>query len=113
LEIKKVIYSALESGNCFFANDYIADSKGFRFFAETEKKKYLMGDTVESTGNIMLNVSVPAQNAEIRLIRNGKLVESEESTFAKFKVTEPGAYRVEIYHNKKAWIYSNHIRINI
>jgi len=113
IKMKKLIYSALESGNCFVANDYHADSKGFRFFAEAGKKKYLMGQTVEYQGKIKLNVLVPLQNAEICLIHNGELVATEEGTGAKFIVTEPGVYRVEVYHNKKAWIFSNHIRINI
>jgi hypothetical protein len=113
VKIKKIIYSALESGNCFLANDYQTDSKGFRFFAEAGNKKFHMGETVEYSGNIKLNVLVPVQKAEIRLICNGKLVESEEGAGAKFIVNEPGAYRVEVYYNKKAWIYSNHIRINI
>ena len=72
-----------------------------------------MGDTVEFSGKINLEVSVPVQNAEIRLILNGELVKIEEGAEAKFTVIDSGAYRVEIYHNKKAWIYSNHIRINI
>src|ERR1035437_4152126 len=66
---KKIIYDALESGNCFLANDYQTDSKGFRFFAEAGKKKFHMGETVEYSGKIKLNVLVPVQNAEIRLIR--------------------------------------------
>ena len=109
---KKLIYSALESGSCFFANDYKADSKGFRFFAEAGKTKYSMGETVENSGKIKLNVLVPLES-EIKLILNGALIESETGTSAKFTVKEPGAYRVEVYHNNKAWIYSNHIRINI
>jgi hypothetical protein len=113
IKTKKLIYSALKSGNCFFANDYKADSKGFRFFAEAGKSKYTMGESVEYSGKIKLNVLIPVHNAEIRLIRNGELVESEEGADAKFTVKEPGAYRVEIFLNKRAWIFSNHIRINI
>ncbi len=113
IKTKGIIYAALKSGNCFFANDYRADSKGFRFFAEAGKNKYGMGELVDNSGKVKLIVSVPAQNAEIRLICNGELVESEVGTYAKFTADKPGAYRVEIYHNKKAWIYSNHIRINI
>jgi hypothetical protein len=111
--IKKIIYSALSSGNSFFANDYLSDSKGFRFYAEAGKKKYQMGETVEYTGKIKLNVFVPFPKSEIKLIHNGKLIETEEGEGAKFVIKEPGVYRVEILHNKKSWIYSNHIRINI
>jgi len=113
IKTKKIIYSALKAGNCFLSNDYKADSKGFRFFAEVGKKKYMMGETVEYIGSIKLIVSVPSENAEIRLIANGELVDSKEGKSAKFFVDKPGAYRVEVYQNNKAWIYSNHIRFNI
>ena len=111
--IKKIMYSALASGNSFFANDYLADSKGFRFYAEAGKKKYQMGETIDYTGKIKLSVFVPFPKSEIRLIHNGVLVETEEEGSAKFEVKSPGVYRVEVLHNKKAWIFSNHIRINI
>ena len=111
--IKRIIYDSLASGNSFFANDYLADSKGFRFYAEAGKKKYQMGETINYTGKIKLSVFVPSPNSEIRLIHNGVLIETEEGGGAKFEIIDPGVYRVEVLHNKKAWIFSNHIRINI
>jgi len=111
--IKRIIYDSLASGNSFFANDYLADSKGFRFYAEAGKKKYQMGETVNYTGKIKLSIFVPSPNSEIRLIHNGVLIETEEGGGAKFEIIDPGVYRVEVLHNKKAWIFSNHIRINI
>jgi hypothetical protein len=110
---KLIIYGALASGSCFFANDYQADSKGFRFYAEAGKKKYQMGETVEYNGKIMLHVFVPSPNSDIMLIHNGELIETIDGNGAEFLVKAPGIYRVEIKHNKKAWIYSNHIRVNI
>jgi hypothetical protein len=112
-KIKKIIYGALASGNSFFANDYLSDSKGFRFYAEAGKKKFQMGETVEYEGKIKLTVLVPSPNSDINLIHNGELIETEEGEGAKFAIKEPGVYRVEILHNKKPWIFSNHIRINI
>jgi hypothetical protein len=110
---KKIVYGALASGSSFFANDYLADSKGFRFFAEAGKKKYQMGETVDYSGKIKLDVLVPSPKSEIRLIHNGKLIETEVSNAAKFEVKDPGVYRIEVLHTNKAWIYSNHIRVNI
>jgi PHP domain len=110
---KKMIYNALADGKCFFANDYHADSKGFRFFAEVNDKIYHMGDNIESTGKIKLRVLLPVQEAEIKLIRNGKKISDTVNNSAEFIIEEPGAYRVEVYLHKKAWIYSNHIRLGI
>lgn len=112
-EAKKKIYSALEQGRCFFANDYHRDSKGFRFFAECCNKIFNMGDTIKDSGKVKLRVLIPAEKAVIKLIHNGKVVDSLEDSYAEFIVNESGAYRVEAYHLNNAWIYSNHIRVSI
>ena len=110
-EAKKMIYNSLEKGHCFIANDYRADSKGFRFFAETKSGKYQMGETINFENDITLKVLLPVKSAEIRLIYNGKLLEKVEGSKADFIVNRKGVYRVEVYYLGNAWIYSNHIRI--
>jgi len=72
-----------------------------------------MGDSIPLTGKISLKVTQPSQTAEIRFLRNGKIIESVEAETAEFNVKEKGAYRVEVYFYNKAWIYSNHIRIGL
>ena len=111
--IKKIVYNALASGNSFFANDYLADSKGFRYYAEAGKKKYQMGETVEYNGKIKMAVHTPSPKSEIKLIRNGELIDTKDAESAEFIVNEPGVYRVEVTLNKKSWIFSNHIRVNV
>ncbi len=112
-ESKKLIYNALAGGKCFIANDYHADSKGFRFYAETESQTYQMGDYINNAKKIKLNVLLPVQEARISLIRNGKKVSETIEKSAEFIINEEGAYRVEVYIHNKAWIFSNHIRIGI
>jgi len=72
-----------------------------------------MGDSIPLVGKISLKVTLPAKAAEIRFLRNGEIVKSVEAETAEFSVKEKGAYRVEVYFYKKAWIYSNHIRIGL
>ena len=105
------IYNALKEGRCFVANDYISESKGFRFFAESQNKKYQMGDTIPDHKNVKLKVFLPGVNAEIRLLRNGHIVDTDEGIDAEFMVNKKGVYRVEVFNDKRAWIFSNHIRI--
>lgn len=107
------IYNALRDGKCFVANDYVAESKGFRFYAEKNNKKYQMGDTIPDSKDIILKVLLPAADAEIKLLRNGQLIETEKGMGAEFIVSKKGVYRVEVFKDNRAWIYSNHIRINI
>ena len=107
------IYNSLKDGRCFVANDYVAESKGFRFYAESNGIKYQMGDTVPVHKDVMLKIYLPGINADIRLFRNGHLVESNSGIDAEFVVNKKGAYRIEVYHEQRAWIYSNQIRVNI
>jgi hypothetical protein len=110
---KAAVYEALAYGRSFIANDYHANSKGFMFYARAGKKKYFMGDSIDFSEGITLHVSVPNQNAEIKFINNGKEIANIQSDKTELEVKKPGAYRVEVYHFNKAWIYSNHIRIGI
>lgn len=110
---KKEIYSALSSGRCFFANDYHGDSRGFRFFAKSSKMIYQMGDKVPAAKRVNLKVLLPVSSAEIRLIYNGKKVDEVEGSEADFVVNKKGVYRVEVFNNNKAWIFSNHIRVGV
>lgn len=110
-ESKEIIYSSLQRGLCFVANDYHADSTGFKFYAYSSDQVFQMGETVKGEKNINLNVELPKIEAEIRLVHNGRLISSAQGKNAKFRVAEKGVFRIEVFHQNKAWIYSNHIRV--
>ena len=107
------IYNSLREGRCFIANDYVAESKGFRFYAEHDEIKYQMGDKVPDHKNVTLKVFLPKINAEIKLLRNGHIIETNKGIDAEFVINKKGAYRIEVFYEERAWIYSNHIRVNI
>ena len=108
---KKIIYNALEEGKCFIANDYHSDSTGFLFFIESDKKKYCMGESPNITGDMKIVVQLPVEKAEIRVIRNGKVHARAEEKQLELKIKSRGVYRVEVYINDNAWIFSNPIRV--
>jgi hypothetical protein len=108
---KKNIYNSLAAGNCFVANDYHGDSKGFRFFAESPNKFYQMGETISNENKTKFTVLLPVPKAKVRLIKNGIPIDEVETDQAQFICGDKGAYRVEVHLNNKSWIYSNHIRI--
>ncbi|MFC2133244.1 PHP domain-containing protein [Bacteroidota bacterium] len=110
---KKNIYDALKKGRCFISNFYHGDAAGFKFFAKTDKKTYGMGDSPRLTKNMKLCVVLPGITAEIRLVHNGELIETITDKEAEFKIAEKGAYRVEVFIENNAWIFSNHIRIGL
>ncbi len=111
---KRAVLKALREGKVFVSNYYVADAAGFRFFAEVNKKHFHMGDAIPlNNGKVKLRVLLPNLGAKIKLIKNGKCIEEIENTDAEFVVKKSGAYRVEVFLDGKAWIYSNHIRIGI
>jgi hypothetical protein len=110
-EAKSLIYDALEYGHCFVSNYYHADASGFRFFAEDGSKIYQMGDTVKLNEKVILRAIQPNVSGSIRLIRNGELYDTVDDYNAEFIIKEKGSYRVEVYLEDKAWIFSNHIKV--
>ncbi len=108
---KKLIYKALGDGKCFIANDYHSDSTGFQFYAETGGKKYCMGESPEFSTDMKIITRLPLDKAEIRIIRNGKVHAKADEKELEVKVKSKGIYRVEVFLNGNAWIFSNPIRI--
>jgi hypothetical protein len=110
---KKILLSALENGRCFFANSYHGDARGFRLFAEYDGAVFNMGDELNFKGSFKLKISVPHGENEIRLIRNGEEYRTINKNESEICISESGAYRAEVYNNKNAWIFSNHIRAHL
>ena len=73
--------------------------------------KYFMGDEIKTKGEVTFKISLPIKSGEIRIIHNGKNIKTIETQSTSYKTKEKGVYRVEVYLNKKAWIFSNHIKV--
>jgi len=108
---EKLILEALRDGRSYVANYYHGDATGFRFFAESEGVTYTMGDTVPYEHKVHLRVLIPTHHSELRLIHNGSVIDETIGSDVGFVVRKKGVYRVEVYHQGKSWIYSNHIRV--
>jgi len=112
---KKMIYTALAAGHCFIGYDLPQSTHGFRFIAHGGEAGGIMGDEIPARGGVTLEAYLPSI-AEIRLIKNGKVVLTGKKTQALAYVTqEPGVYRVEAYIKylgiKRGWIFSNPIYV--
>lgn len=112
------VIEAFRKGNAFVGFDVLANTQGFTFSADNGTEKRIMGDTIALGNGVKLSGSAPG-NARFVLIRNGAEVARFESAseFAS-TVTEPGAYRVEVYldnlgepFDKAPWIMSNPIYV--
>ncbi len=107
---KETIYKSLGSGNCFFAHDFLRDSRGFSFMAYMDEgESLIMGDEAKLKSGVKLEIKSPIK-ATLRLIRNGKVIkEVSEVRELTFETIEPGVYRIEAYLGKTPWLYTNPI----
>jgi len=112
---RRRLFEALRAGACFVGYDLPAPTRGFRFSAHGERGEAGMGGTLPLGLGVTLKIHLPSP-AEIRLLRNGRLVRIwEEEQSVVHTVREPGAYRVEAHRHYRGrvrgWIYSNPIHL--
>jgi hypothetical protein len=110
-ENKTLVYRALRGGRCYIGNFYHADTKGFRFFAEAGDRIYQMGEAIPTTPKkARFRVNLPNVIGEINLVKNGEVIDSTIGSESIWEIVNHGIYRVEVYLDSNAWIFSNHIR---
>jgi hypothetical protein len=126
-EAKAQVLGALRAGHCFVAYDHIGDTTGFRFNAidaegkilfttTTTEEQVIQGDEINFGSLKMIELAITTPDrAEIRLLRNGKVIAQVRGATLSHIATEPGVYRVECHRVFKTrwrgWIYSNPIYI--
>ena len=64
--------------------------------------------------NLRLHVQAPDQ-AEVRLLRNGRVIAQGYADSISYDVRDPGVYRVEVWKHRwgklRGWIFSNPIYV--
>jgi len=110
ISVRDQIFEAIRKCRVFVSNYRWGDARGFKFFARKRNKIYQIGETVDFSSELTLNMFSP-KTADIRLVKDGKPVLIQIGSRFEIAVQSPGIYRVELYKNKRGWIYSNHIRI--
>ncbi|HHW75075.1 MAG TPA: CehA/McbA family metallohydrolase [Firmicutes bacterium] len=115
---KEQIYSALEEGRCYLSFDQLHPGEGFSFTAAAGDGpiRAIMGEELTMGEDLRLTVTSPTQRSEIRLIKNGRLLQRRSGTELICPVAEPGVYRAEVYYRPllgkpRPWIYANPIYI--
>lgn len=115
----ETLLSALAAGHTYIAFDLFCDAKGFRFTAESDTEKRLMGDEITLGGGLLrLRASTPVKS-RILFFKDGRVVHEEKDTLrAELQVNERGVYRVEAYLDRlgqplaeRPWIISNPIYV--
>ena len=112
------LLEALRAGHCFIGFDFLGDSSGFSFTAESQGQTKIQGDEIALQGDTKLKVKTPVAG-RVNLFKDGTLIADESGVTVKdFPVTERGVYRVEVYLPQlgklaagKPWIISNPIYV--
>jgi hypothetical protein len=107
---KNLIYEAILNSRAYVSNYFNGDARGLRCVAENGSEQVTLGEELQLKSNTTIRLDLPGEGV-MRLIRNGQPVVETEAKSAQFPVEEPGLYRFEVFRNKRAWIYTNHIRI--
>ena len=109
---RKMVFDALAAGHCFIGYDLPASTRDFRFSAQGKEQNVLMGDEIQVNGAITLQAKLP-RLAEIRLLKDGKVIKLVRGDTLTHFTNETGVYRIEAYTNflgrRRGWIFSNPI----
>ena len=107
---RKMVFDALAAGHCFIGYDLPASTCGFHFSAQSKDGIAIMGDEIFSDGTVTLQARLPS-NAEIRLVKNGKVIKKLHGDTLMHVTDEPGVYRLEAHKcylgKLRGWIFSN------
>ena len=111
---KALVYDALRAGRTWVGYDLLGPTAGFEFLARSGSNQALIGGELVRTGATIFEVRTP-QEADIRLVFNGRVLARTRGTYLKHTTAEPGAYRVEAYRQHKlsprGWIFSSPIYV--
>lgn len=109
------VRQALRQSHAYVAHDWLCDATGFAFTAERNGKRAgVMGDEVKLDKGLKLRLTAPVAG-NIKLIRNGKVLQEATAKTLEYRVDEAGVYRAEIWlkldGEERPWIYANPIRV--
>jgi hypothetical protein len=111
---RKVVYAALKAGRSFVAYDAIGDATGFRFQGRSDQITATMGEEISHAGEVCFEVESPLR-ADLRLLKDGRVVAQRRGKSLRFTTRELGVYRVEAYRRRllrsRGWVFTNPIYI--
>lgn len=105
---KDLMLKALKDGHGYIGYYRRGDAAGTLITLTDNLDKLYLPGRIDDVPVLpaLINVSIP-EKGTIKLIRNGKLVDTIDSDKASFKINSFGLYRIEVFKGKDTWIYSN------
>lgn len=108
---EKSVLDAVGKGRTFMAFEVFGSARDFSFTVQDGSNVQAAGSEVSFKEGMDFQVKVPGE-AEIRLIRDGQIVQRIQSRDMMHKIQAKGTYRVEVYRKGKLWIFTNPIWIS-
>lgn len=106
------VLDALRQGRAFVAFDMIADSRGFKFLAQSSAGKATMGEHIALAPGLKLKMASPFP-CRFTVMRHGVQVAQQEGTDFDWNPADTGKYRVEaelnILGEWTPWVFTNPI----
>jgi hypothetical protein len=105
------ILTALKNGNCYVVNHRLGIP--YNFYAgisDNQGNSAICGEDITLNENLYFYYNLP-RSARIHLIFNGQEIAKLTGQRGKFRITEPGFYRLEILRFHLGWIYTNPIYV--
>jgi hypothetical protein len=111
------VLQAVRAGHSFIGFDFLGDSSGFSFEAESSGEKKIQGDEIALQQDTRLQIRTPV-SSRIVVFRDGAMFLDETGIIAKeLPITQRGVYRVEVYLpqlgavGRQPWIISNPVYV--
>ncbi len=135
LHDRNLVLDALRKGHCWLGYDLLGSTQRFRFWgegvgngtgqvddshgapsAEGTGGTAVMGDSINLAEGSPLNLHVQSPEvADIRILRNGRVITQGHAETIAYQVRDEGVYRVEVWKQRwgkpRGWIFSNPIYI--
>lgn len=91
---RNLFFEAVGEGRCFIGYDGPASTRGFSFTARSGAAAATMGETLVRGGATQFRIEAPAR-AQLRLLRDGKVIARKTGRVLEWMDTSPGVYRAE------------------
>lgn len=116
------LVDAMRNGHSFCGLDSLYPSDGFTFRISDSAASRGAGDTLHWTGAARLQVSVPAGSSIplIKVFRDGREIDEQESRNVDLPVSGPGRYRTEVFLRQPGisgwrrwtlWVFTNPVYV--
>jgi hypothetical protein len=108
------VLDSLRVGRAFIGFDMVADSSGFRWFADNTWGLAVMGEPLAFDNSTRLHALSPLP-CRFTILRDGGVVHQQEGRTLEWTPSRPGKYRVEaelkIREEWVPWVYANPIEL--